>query len=206
MLALLLSALKYSLIVLGSALGIYGTVHDYKANGKLTREGRFAIRAMLAIGSLTVITAAFEQYVSYHDAQEKIRRERLGIALSDMTLEWEVSPAATKAFSDTMQAENRGKPPGESNMWLVYIATAEYGGELAVQKNITGWSLTVSLQRPQGELFRQFDQGTPEWAAFERAVQRLVGDRFELSLGSGSSVFNLAAGAWPMELLINQRE
>jgi hypothetical protein len=74
---------------------------------------------------------------------------------------------------------------------------------MAVTKSITGWRLDVSLQRPLGELWRQFRDDTFEWNAFKGALQRIVGDRFELALTNGTSVLDLAAGAWPMELEIN---
>jgi hypothetical protein len=128
MLSIMLGILKYLLIALGSGLGICGTVRDYKVGGRLTREGRFAIWSMLVVGSLTVLAAGLEQVAIYQDAQEKLRKERLGRPLSDLTIEWAISSAEAIAFETEMTRASQSRPPQDTDNWPLWIGTAVRGG------------------------------------------------------------------------------
>jgi hypothetical protein len=199
MLTFILTILKYGLMAVGAALGIYGVLNDYKADGHLTPEGRKAIRIMIIVGVLTVLAAALEQYAAHLEYQEKVTQEILSRPLKDLTLKFAISPEQVKAFE---QAVGDGDARGGPNDVLTYLKTGIRAGDLDVRKIFTGWRVEILLNRPMGMGEWSFQEGSPEWKIFERALQDIIGDRLTLSLNNGALVQDLAGAAWPMEFHI----
>jgi hypothetical protein len=205
MLTFTLTILKYGLMAVGAGLGIHGVLHDYKVDGRLTRQGRKAIALMIVVAVLTLVAAGLEQYAAYQDHQEEMASERLGHPLKDLFIEFRISERQVDVFEQVMQSGGReAKKQGQSDGPFTYIGTAIRGGELEVTKTYTGWRLAMSLNRPQGPTGGAFDQSLPEWKSFERGIQRIMGDRFEMSTTAGTSVVDLAGAGWPMPFRANR--
>jgi hypothetical protein len=197
MLTFILTLLKYGLMAVGAVLGVHGIMHDYKADGRLTREGRKAITVMIIVGVLTVLAAALEQYAAHLEYREKVTQEILSRPLKDLTLKFAISPDQAKAFE---AAVGNGGPQGDPHDILTYLKTGIRAGDLDVRKTFTGWRAEILLNRPQGgPSSRVFSETSAEWRIFERALQKIIGDRLTLSLNNGARVQDLAGAAWPME-------
>jgi hypothetical protein len=199
MLTFILTLLKYGLMAVGAALGIHGILNDYKADGRLTREGRKAIAVMIIVGVLTVIAAALEQYAAHREYQEKVAQEILSRPLKDLTLEFAISSAQADRFVAVL---GQGGDPDKPNATLTYLGTSIRAGNLDVKKTFTGWRAEILLNRPQGSGGESLSEGSPEWRRFERALQSILGERLSLSLNDGALVQDLAGAAWPMEFRV----
>lgn len=199
MLTFILTILKYGLMAVGAALGIHAVLNDYKADGCLTREGRKAIRVMIIVGVLTVLAAALEQYAAHLEYQKKVTQEILSRPLKDLSLRFAISPEQAKAFGEAVDDGGARRGPNDV---LSYLKTGIGADDLDVRKTFTGWRVGILLNRPQGTSERSFQEGSPEWKIFERALQNIIGDRLTLSLNDGALVQDLAGAAWPMEFHI----
>ncbi len=60
----------------------------------------------------------------------------------------------------------------------------------------------ILISRPFGTRLAHYPDDQPEWRSFDAALRRLIGDRFEIEIGPGVSLVDLAHKHWPCELKI----
>ena len=78
-----LKFLKLALLVITTLIGIYGTTHDFKRDGKPTRAGRFAV-AVLILSGLIAVALQFVEFNKEKQAANAARDELEKIRLGRM--------------------------------------------------------------------------------------------------------------------------
>jgi hypothetical protein len=192
-----LATLKFFGIVATVCLGIFGIAHDYRRDGILTKAGRWAIAMMAVAGSLSLGAAVVEQ-VLRHETEERQRVEAaLQRPFTDLTLTWRLSPDESQILERAAMAPPAWIEPRPQAAEALRLAVAMRGGEVAVVETGSGWKINATLDTALGFVDREYTEHSPEWQTLVSAMQRIIGERFELSLTSGQGFIDLAGRDWP---------
>jgi hypothetical protein len=223
----LLKWLSQVLIVVGGVWALVSDTHERDlATGRrrLTQSGWMKL-FILAVGFglfvLTDVQNRAQQQEAIRIRDQEIKRQNAQLSylrklfllqheLSAVEVSWSLSERDLGDFSQVLLGYGEQVQAGpELKTNLQYINTAVRNSMrsgnnwLNVRQIGRGrFGLQVLISRPLGMKLTQFSNEQHEWKAFDAAIQRLLGDRFEIEVAPGVVIADLAKKHWPCEFSI----
>lgn len=199
---------------------------------RLTHNGRMKL-SILAVGFFLFILTDFQNRAQQREAilirEHEIRLQDKAIEKQNTQLEylrrlfllqhevsavevsWPLSDQDIEDFSQSLLSygeHHRADSKVKTNLQYINDAfknsMSSGNSWLNVYQIALGrFALQVLICRPFGMKLIEFPEEQPEWKAFSAAIQKLLGDRFEIEVAPGVVLADLAKKHWPCEVSID---
>jgi len=166
----LLKLLKVALLLITSAVGIYGTTHEFKKEGNLTHAGRLAVVGLLICGLLAIAL----QFVEFNKEEQvaNVAKRELDSSTARQNATLEQTNRANKALAHVV---------GDVDRSLHQITSVAVSFRIDVATNSPRMKAYVNrVQRgaQQAAVQLQNKKTTPDWLGWSKDQDHVVGVNF----------------------------